>query len=442
MRSRNVFWGICFLFIVLACAAQVVQVFRNRYDQGDVHAPYSTYRTDPMGTSALYAALGAMPGITVSRNIEEIAALEGGAGRCILFAGATEGPDAVDVADALDNFVADGGSIVITFNMRQSYEEEGKEAPEDEAEVEEETEEDAPFTEDAIEEDERKWAKRPTEEVAKKKEEIEEKYRDVLARMGMVDLEDRWGFKLRERRMPRPGGGERAVLRVTKVAEDGGAATLPAAVSWYSPGYFDGLEESWKAIYARDDSPVLIERKYPGGGSIVLASDPYFLSNEALRTERETALLTWLLTRQPEVIFDETHLGTVEPSFIMGLILRYRLHGVLAVFALLAALYIWKNASSLTPRIEAAEADAPLRTQLGKDASAAMVHLLRRTVPADKLLGVCFAEWRHTAPKDPGTTRSANEMARLLQQETGGNAEAVRMRYRELCEILARRHTG
>jgi hypothetical protein len=45
------------------------------------------------------------------------------------------------------------------------------------------------------------------------------------------------------------------------------------------------LDSNWRVLYERGGYPVLIERVF-GSGSIVLCSDSYFLSNEALRRER------------------------------------------------------------------------------------------------------------------------------------------------------------
>lgn len=50
------------LAIVLLFAFGLVQLFRWRFEAGDVYPPYSSLRTDPMGTQALFESFQAIPG--------------------------------------------------------------------------------------------------------------------------------------------------------------------------------------------------------------------------------------------------------------------------------------------------------------------------------------------------------------------------------------------
>ena len=69
---------------------------------------------------------------------------------------------------------------------------------------------------------------------------------------------------------------------------------LPAAISWHTNLYFEVFDDSWQTLYSVDDKPVIIERTM-GKGTLVLCADSYFISNEALRSERHPQLLVWLL---------------------------------------------------------------------------------------------------------------------------------------------------
>ncbi len=80
-----------------------------------------------------------------------------------------------------------------------------------------------------------------------------------------------------------------------------------------------------------------------------MATDSYFVSNEAMEKDRHADLLAWLVGANRNVVFDEAHFGIVETSGVAMLMRKYRLHGLAAGLLLLAGLFIWKNASRLVP---------------------------------------------------------------------------------------------
>lgn len=234
-------------------------------------------------------------------------------------------------------------------------------------------------------------------------------------------------------------------------------ATTPAPVA-------TSAASPWRARLLRDDRPVLVERAYPeSGGSIVLASDSFFLSNEALRTERHPALLAWLVNggsgrreaaTAGRVIFDESHLGQRESPGLMTLARRYRLGGVIAALALLAGLFIWKSVSSLAPpRAETGNPTVGSNTDgvAGRAATAGFSSLLRRGVPAADLLEVCVARWQAAQAGRAITTASgghgrvsAEKVERLqaiaaFERAKPARARAPATAYRAMCEVLKRR---
>ena len=107
-------------------------------------------------------------------------------------------------------------------------------------------------------------------------------------------------------------------------------------------------------IFAVENHPVIIERKW-GKGTLVLSSDSYFISNEALQNERQTELLVWLIGSSREVIFDEAHFGIYENPGIASLIRKYRLHGLVLGVIVLAILFVWRRAVSFVPPFEERE---------------------------------------------------------------------------------------
>lgn len=125
-----------------------------------------------------------------------------------------------------------------------------------------------------------------------------------------------------------------------------------------------------------------------GKGTVALVSDSYPLSNEGLREERNTALIVRLAGDASEVVFDENHFGVVETGSITKLMRKYHLEGALALLALVAALFLWRSASSLLPSRAPGAAEAVS----GRDSLDGMVALLRRGIPEKDLLRVCYAE--------------------------------------------------
>ena len=175
---------------------------------------------------------------------------------------------------------------------------------------------------------------------------------------------------------------------------------------------------------------------------MVLATDSYFLSNEALRKDRHAELLAWLVGPARQVVFDEAHFGIVDTSGVASLMRKYRLHGLAVGLLLLAGLFLWQNASELRPAAPPDETAAGYVA--GKEAAAGFVNLLRRNIPPRDVLKTCFAEWKKSFTH--GARPSA---ARIVQAEALLEADSAlpqRQRnpvgtYQELCCILKTSHS-
>src|SRR4029079_9243626 len=98
---------------------------------------------------------------------------------------------------------------------------------------------------------------------------------------------------------------------------------LPETVAWHGGIAFTNLPSSWKVVYSRMGQPVVIERKF-GTGTVVMATDSYFLSNEALLKDRHADLLSWGSGTGKLVVFGEAHLGVVDKPGIAALVRKYR----------------------------------------------------------------------------------------------------------------------
>jgi hypothetical protein len=366
----------------------LVHLFNLRFQSGDVYPPYSSLRADPLGTKALYESVDQL--VPVSRHLQQWSKLGEGAGTTLLYLGTQ--PDDFRFRrhefENLEQFVAAGGRLVVSFVTQ--YRQRARtvpQSPEDDS---------------------------------------------------LVSAADRWGVDFEFAKLPREDG---EYQYATARSVDEGSPTREE-LAWHTAMYFGGLDPSWKAVYAiSNDLPVIIERPM-GKGQIVLCSDSYPFSNEALLAERPAGLLAWFLGGSRRVVFEETHLGISEEPGLATLFRRYRLHGLAVVLLLLAGLYIWKNADAFVPigdgqRVEGAE------TLANRGAAAGFVNLLRRNIPPGELMGVCLKEWKQTnghrvpRPKLEAVQAVIDRENALRPKER----EPVRI-YRSITDILCSRRNS
>jgi len=133
-----------------------------------------------------------------------------------------------------------------------------------------------------------------------------------------------------------------------------------------------------------------------GRGTVVLAAQSYPLSNEGLREEHNAGLIVKLVGPADRVVFDENHFGVEETGSVTKLMRKYHLEGALAVLALVAGLFLWRNASSLLPP----KTPPPEEAVAGRDSLEGMTALLRRGIAERDLVKVCFEEWKKSSVSD------------------------------------------
>lgn len=385
------------MIILLGCAAVlvvgIVQLFQLRFENGDVYPAYSSLRADPLGAMAFYESLEKIPGVTARRDFSASNRLPETPQTVYLhLAGSSDEWQRTprDLFQELQNFLARGNRLVITFY------------PQNEAEIfhrygrDEETNSVTP----AKSKDDKASPVKPSKKKQPKNADERE-----------ISLEDEWGFhpgflKLQDdigKYMPAH------VVNRTELA-------LPPALFWHSGLILTNCSSAWRTIYARGTNAVVIERQF-GKGSVVIATDSYFASNEAMAGDRHADLLAWLIGANRSVVFDEAHLGIVETSGVAALMRKYRLHGLAAGLLLLAGLFIWKKSTSLVPPPAREARDDSIA---GKDSASGFVNLLRRSIAPRDLLATCFAEWR----KSVGVTGKVSA-ARGREAEAIFQAEAA-----------------
>jgi hypothetical protein len=404
-------WPVFLLvFATATFALGLWHLFRLRFETGDVYPPYSSLRADPLGTMAFYESLARLPGISVSRDFTEANRLPPPAGTTYLHL-AARSHDWDRLPEALfreiEGFVLRGGRLVVAF-YPEAVASSGFLAP--------------------------AAAGRPS---PAKGGPPAKKRKTTSAPEGSekwFSLEERWGISLGHLPLEAGPNDRFEPVRVYKCSE----LPLPAELAWHSAIIFTNLQPGWSTLYARSNNAVLIEKRL-GAGSIVLASDTYFLSNEALLREPEADLLAWLVGSATSVVFDEAHFGIVEQAGVATLLRQYQLEWALVSLLLLAGLFVWKNATSLAPP------QAPpgeLNQVAGRDAAAGFINLLRRSVAPTDLLRVCFEKWTDSLGAGaPLPITKVDQAQALIETELARPRrlqEPVRV-YREICAVLKSR---
>ncbi len=412
------------LFAALGLAAALVaglaHLFALRFEHGDVYPAYSTLRADPLGAKALYESLGALPGVETRRNYRPLPRLRTAGPVTLFYAGVTPdsawGDEELRVFEAL---VAAGSRAVFTFPPAAT----GSAAPwkEKPPEAKKKAPDEKP---DPAKKPEAKDGS-PDEKPDGKTPDAEEGSRHTVR---FREVARRWGFDLDVTKAPR---GKLFLHPALATAE---AGALEPELTWHSVFHFTELAPAWRTLYACEGKPVLVERAW-GAGTLVLAADSFFLSDEALRTELRPRLLAWLAGAPRTLIFDEEHHGVTEQSDFTTLIRKYRLHGAVAALGLVAALFIWKHTACFVPPHRTEDESARGDLVGGRDSTEGFTNLLRRTIPPARILETCVEEWRRSVAHQPRELDRV-ETALAAEQAKPARARDGAAAYRAIRRVL------
>ncbi|GAK54642.1 hypothetical protein U14_05929 [Candidatus Moduliflexus flocculans] len=355
----------------------VLRLFILRYEAGDFYPPYSSLRTDPLGAKALYEGLDRLDELSCSRNYQPFTKLTELRQATIFYLGLNfrrfQSEADREAVIAAEQILLNGGRLVVSF-LPENNQPQATFFGSDNEETESEDDTN----------DEKKEQKSDDEKAGQSDETT------------LLNLAERWGVKFEVAALPNPSTEKDAAPIFARRA-DQQEMHLPDTLSWHTGLYFTPIKNDWRVIYRRDSHPVIIERDY-GNGTIVLSADSYFLSNEAMRSERHADLLAWLVGRHSHVLFDETHFGVITSPGVASLIRKYGLSGFFISLFVLALLFIWQNSVSFVPpqKEHFAEGGA-----VGKDMMAGLVNLLRSNIAPRDILSTCLAEWEKTCTHLP-----------------------------------------
>jgi hypothetical protein len=406
--------NVTLLLALVSLLIGVIHLFILRFQTGDIYPAYSSLRSDPLGTRVFYDSLDNFDEFTLQRNYHLLDSLKIESDATFFYLGAKiPVSDSIPLrtSDALDRLTRSGGRLVISYlpvNPKTDQPSGTVEKNDGNDKPEVQTEDDLQ-DQNPVQEQDSATSPQPdfddSEEPSSKQDAPEKNF---------VSIKEHWGFEFAYNDNPpvKDTDEKYLTLEANSLRPD-----LPAAISWHTTLYFKPFDDIWQTLYAVDGNPVIIERPM-GKGSIVLCADSFFISNEAQRSERHPQLLIWLLGGHTHIIFDESHFGIYKQPGVADLLRRYRFHWFLGALALVALLFIWKNAVYFVPpREDDIAGGAEVVSE--KDYSQGLIALLRRNVRGPKILQVCGQEWEQTFKHDKRITAGAvDQMKRILQVES------------------------
>ncbi len=399
-----------FCLVLVAFGFGLYRLMALRFESGNIFPAYSSLRSDPLGSKVLYESFGRLPDIVVQRNFQKLKKLKDAPPTTIFLLGLSPFALEHSLAKQLDELAQVGHRVILTMAPVQ-----GKAC-----DCPEQLDEENGTADDETEETE-------TEPDASKQ-------RDQTPEPSILE---RWGFQFDYAELFT--GEDRSYPSAVLVSESH-QGKLPRQITQHSELYFTEPDESWHVLYRFDDYPVIMARAR-GEGSLVLVSDSYLVSNEAMRQERHPVFLSWLAGNHGQLVFDETHLGLSKQLGVMVLVRQYRLTGFIGALLVLAFLYLWQRSVVFIPLGRDSDPDEREETS-AMDYHAGLVNLLKRNVKESDLLSTCYHEWLksmpvvgHKIPEQTARIRAEVEAAQALPPRE----RKVLGCYKKIAGILAER---
>jgi hypothetical protein len=389
----------------------VVQLFLLRFEAGDVYPPYSTLRNDPVGSRGFYRALENIRNTSVQRNYQHLPNLKFEEPSAFFYIG-TPVFDSESVPEpwieALGRLTTAGGRLILALLPVEKKPANWRMSTCAATDANESGDQHTPQADEAGD----------SEDAPDSGTKPSESSRPPIGGNDSpcVGLQEKWGLTF--------AFAEKPATEAVKSIHDPSVADLkrlPQTLSWHTSAYFNNLDDSWRVIYTAENRPVIIERAY-GTGSLVLSADSFFMSNEALRSERSPALLAWTVGRNSHIVFDETHLGIRKQPGVLSLIKKYRFHWFIFALAVLAILFVWKNSAYFVPPPKSSH-DLPSQdVYANRDSAQGLISLLRRNIPTRQLLQTCTHEWRRTFERDQRFSSDQSDLLKSIFERIKADA--------------------
>ena len=213
---------------------------------------------------------------------------------------------------------------------------------------------------------------------------------------------------------------------------------LPGELPWHGNLRLCELGAEWTVMYEAEGGPVVAARPWRQG-TVVLCTDSYLFSNEAMLLDRQPGLLAWIVGPVRSVVVDETLHGVAQSESMGMLARRYGLQGVVLSLIVFGALFVWRNGTSLVPPVESTRGADGARLA-ARTSSDALVALAQRSVPDRELIRTCCRTWESGLPARDEKAQSRRERVRewLARAEAHRPADRDPVdEYRQLCRLLS-----
>ena len=393
--------------------AGMVQLFLLRFEAGNVYPAYSSLRSDPLGTQALYESLQRISAESVERNFRLLRQLEMTPETSLMVLGVRADRFSWEFNQyekLMENLVQSGGRLVLAFTPAKPSRvsvakgDQGHDG--------------APDKDDNHE----------AEAMEGKSETGTEAEKNGLQDNAIPNA----GFTILGFRFHAPVGenwddhADRSY---------GGAEILPPTIPWRAPLSFRLKTNSWETLYTWQGEPVVVQRPW-GQGTVVMIADSYLLSNEALRNHRYTGFLTWLVQPGNLIVFDESLKGLMKQPGMAGLARQYRLHGVFAAVLAVVGLFVWRQSAIFIAPVRTEEDADRTQPSAGRDTRQGLVHLARQHIDVKSLMTVCFRAWKGQAAKRESPERISEVEALVAAAAADPRKEKQVESYIEICELL------
>jgi hypothetical protein len=305
------------------------RILHWRMERGDAFPAGSSLRTDPLGASVLYESLDRIPGMDIERNTSPYERLENN-GPALMVANNVD-ENQIRYAHgpwirSLEQLMAGGWTLLLTLEVNTSEEKE------DEPEARNGEKKEAPVEKTEGSDQTVVGEKASPEKKSPAQKKKTGKEQGHVSMEPPVDLGRRWGFQFNQ-----------DGTSPTEKARDAGV------FPWKSSNRFVEPSAPWVVLHRVGGQPVMIRKSF-GRGSLIIASESYFLSNEAMRLDPAPAALSELIGSHVRVVFDEFHLGVRQEATVGSLLWRYRLHGFVGALIILAICSVWRMSFSFPPR--------------------------------------------------------------------------------------------
>lgn len=173
--------------------------------------------------------------------------------------------------------------------------------------------------------------------------------------------------------------------------------------------FYFGECKDWRVLDRVGAKALAIEKNF-GKGAVALFAESDDFTNQSTIAGDRLRQVSAAIGPNDYIVFDEQHLGIAEGGSIMQIARRFRLTGLMLGLALVAALFLWRNAAGFPPPAESVSPEA----LAGRTSQAGLLNLLCRHVAPRDLAEVCWHEWLYSnrGKVSPARLERAAEIAR------------------------------